>query len=319
MFFICSRTVKRVQYPMPSPYRRDVARLKAEIVARVDAGEALRAVCASPGLPAEHTARVWAKADPAFGAALAAARRQGAWRRLWTFDEAQAAAFLARARSGEPINSLFGQPGMPSRETYRRWKAAQPPFAEAVHALRQRRDAQLGEKGRARRRPFDQALADRIIVRLNAGVCGRLRLEDVLAGDPDLPGAVILTRWRREQPEFDQVLRMIASARRWAVAPVPEPVVDRVVSHIVEGGSLASFSRLPGAPSQGKLRRWRRDPNFARKVARACEWREEWYRDQILMAAQDAAPGTAKETQRRIGALKRHLGRLCHRPGPVRR
>jgi hypothetical protein len=304
---------------MPSQYRHDATRLKAEILARLDAGETLRAVCASAGMPAGDAVRRWARTDPLFGEALAAAYRRGTHRRLWAFDEAKAAAFLARARAGAPINSLFGQPGMPSRETYRRWKTAQPPFAEAVHGLRQRRDAQLGERGRARRRPFDQTLADRIIVRLNAGVSAKLRLEEVLAADRDLPGAVILTRWRREQPEFDQVLRTIASVRRRAVAPVPELMVDRVVSHIVEGGSLASFSRLPGAPSQGKLRRWRRDPNFARQVARACEWREEWYRDQILMAAQDAAPGMAEETQRRIGALKRHLGRLCHRPGPVRR
>lgn len=304
---------------MPGQYRRDAARLKAEIVGRADAGEALRAICASPGVPAEDTVRTWAKADAAFGEALATARRRGTWRRLWTFDEAMAAAFLSRARAGEPIGSLLGQAGMPTRETYRRWKTAQPPFAEAVFALRQRRDVQLGERGRARRRPFDQALADRIIVRLNAGVFAKLRLEEVLAADPDLPSSVILTRWRREQPEFDNVLRVIASVRRRAVAPVPEPIVRRVVSHIVEGGSLASFSRLRGAPSQGMLRRWRRDPGFAREVARACDWREEWYHDQILMAAQDATPQTACEIQRRIGALKRHLGRLHHRPGPVRR
>src|SRR5437899_6558701 len=165
---------------MPSPYARDAPRLKGEIVARVEAGEAVRVVCASPGVPSEYTVRKWARADAAFGDALAAAQRRATWRRLWAFDEAKAAAFLARARAGEPIHTLLGQPGMPSRGAYRRWKAAQAPFAEAAFALLQRRDAQIGERGRARRRAFDPVLAGRIVARLHKG----LRLEDLLTRDP---------------------------------------------------------------------------------------------------------------------------------------
>src|SRR5258708_1733865 len=127
---------------MPSQYRHEASRLKTEIVARVDAGDTLRAVCASSGMPAGDAVRRWARTDPLFGEALAAAYRRGTWRRLWAFDEAKAAAFLARARAGEPVKSLLGQPGMPSREIYRRWKTAQPAFAEAVFALLRRRDAQ---------------------------------------------------------------------------------------------------------------------------------------------------------------------------------
>jgi hypothetical protein len=52
---------------MPSPYAQDALRLKAEMVARVDAGEHLRAVCASPGMPVESTVRTWARADSLFG------------------------------------------------------------------------------------------------------------------------------------------------------------------------------------------------------------------------------------------------------------
>ncbi|MDB5499124.1 MAG: hypothetical protein JWP28_3155 [Phenylobacterium sp.] len=195
---------------MPSRYRRDAARLKAEIVARVEAGETLGAICASPGLPAKDAVRTWAKDDAASGEALSAARRRAAWRRLWAFDEAKAQAFLARARAGQPVKSLVGRPGMPSRETYRRWKIAHPPFAEAAFALRQGRDARARAWGLARRRDFDRALADRIVVRMNKG----LKLEDILAADPELPGSVTLARWRREQPEFDAVLRRIFAARR---------------------------------------------------------------------------------------------------------
>ena len=304
---------------MPSRYRQDAARLSAEIVARVDGGEVLRAVCVSPGMPTEQTVRNWARADAAFGEALAAARRRGTWRRLWAFDEAKAAAFLARARAGEPINALIGQPGMPSRYVYRYWNATQAPFAEAVFALRQRRDAGLGERGRARRRAFDQALADRIIVRLNKGFLAGVRLEDVLTADPDLPCWETMMRWRREQPEFDRVLRMMISARRAAVKPVPEFLVEEVVDHIVEGGSFASFSRVRGAPSQGTLRRWLRDPNFAEAVAQACEWREDWYQDRIEHIARRTPPGPVREMNRAIGPLLRHLVRLRHRPGTTHR
>ena len=59
---------------------------------------------------------------------------------------------------------------MPSRPTYDRWRTAHTPFAEAAFALRHRRDAQIGERGRARRRVIDQALADRIIVRMRKGL-----------------------------------------------------------------------------------------------------------------------------------------------------
>ena len=124
---------------MPRPHAQDARRLKAEIVARVDAGEYLRAVCASPGMPVESTVRTWSRTDPHFGEALAAARRRGTWRRHCAYDEARAGAFLARARAGETIRSLLGQPGMPSQRTYTHWNRTQAPFAEATFALRQRR------------------------------------------------------------------------------------------------------------------------------------------------------------------------------------
>ena len=306
---------------MPRRYRPDeLARLKAEVVGRARAGEALAAICRSAGMPAHSTVRGWGTRDAAFAAELLAARRAGDWRRRFAFDEAVAAAFLARAQAGEAINSLIGVPGMPSRATYTYWTRTQGAFAEAVFALRQRRDAVIGARGRARRRDFDPALADRIIVGLHKGLPRGLRLEDVLAADPALPCRPVLARWRREQPEFDQVLKMILTARRALGPRVPAPVVEDVVDHIVEGGSFASYSRLPGGPSRTTLRAWfRRDAAFARAVRGACEDREHWYEDRILMAAEGAAPGTAAVRARAIGSLKQQLGRLRHRPGAVHR
>ena len=93
---------------MPSPYARDLPALKAEIVARVEGGARLRAVCAGVGAPCAQTVRNWALADPLFAAELARARRVGDWRRAYGFDDAKAAAFLARARAGARIPSVAG-------------------------------------------------------------------------------------------------------------------------------------------------------------------------------------------------------------------
>jgi terminase small subunit-like protein len=295
---------------MASPYAQDAPRLKAAIVARAEAGEFLNAICASPGMPCVLTVRHWSRTDPLFGEALAAARRRGEWRRLWVVDEPKAAAFLARARAGEPIRSLLGQPGMPSQTAYRRWKIAQAPFAEAAFALLRRRDVRGREWGRARRRDFDPKVADQIIARLNTGP----GLKALLAADPELPSREIVARWRREQPQFDRVLRMILAAKRRAMPPAPEVLVDEVVEHIVTGGTFLSYSRLPGAPSYNTLRRWMRDPDFAHEVAQACEWREQWCYEQIEMVAEQTPPGPIREMERSIGPLKRQLVRLRHRP-----
>ncbi|MBS0361167.1 MAG: hypothetical protein JSR98_07290 [Proteobacteria bacterium] len=299
---------------MPSRYRHDRARLKAEIVARVAAGETIKVVCAESGWPAPMTVRTWARMDPLFGADLAAAARRGAWRRLWTYDEAKAAALLARARAGESLRSLWGQPGLPTRGQYFRWKASQPEFAEATFALLQRRDARIGERGRARRRDFNQELADRIVARLWATYPAALRLEDLLKADPALPCWETLMRWRRQQPEFDRVMRTVLAARRRRVRPVPDFVVEEVSDHIALGGSFFSYSRQPGGPSRGALRRWMRDPAFAEAVAGACEVREDFLWDQVAEVAETVPPGPIREMDRAIGPLKRRIVTLRNRP-----
>jgi hypothetical protein len=303
---------------MPSRYRRDAQRLKAEIVGRVAAGERLGVVCTTPGLPLGETVRAWARADAAFGAALDGAKALAAQRRL-RFDEAQAEAFLARARAGERINALLREPGMPGRRAYRHWCATQAPFSEAVYALRQRRDQEIGRRGRARFRAWDEGLGDRIIVAVNKGAT----LEEALAGDPALPCRPTVRRWRREQPAFDGVLRMMFAARRRrrsAARGLTPELAERIVERIVEGGSFNSLSREPRMPSRQTLRRWVHvRPDFARAVAAACEDREDWYCDQIAMIAETVTPGTAQAARQRMVPLLRQLARLRHRPGAAHR
>lgn len=235
------------------------------------------------------------------------------------FDDAVAAAFLARARAREPINSLIGQPGMPDRATYSYWKAVDAPFHEAVALLVERRDQELGQRGRGRFRPFDPALADRILVRANRGE----RLADILAADPELPSLPVVRRWRRQEPTFRKVLGLAlraAQRRRAALRGCTPAMRAAVIERIVMGGSFASIGREPGMPSRQTLRRWTRaSRDFADEVAQACEDREDWYMDQIVMLAAAAGPGTAGIMRRRIGRLKRRLVQLRHRPGAVHR
>jgi hypothetical protein len=167
-------------------------------------------------------------------------------------------------------------------------------------------------------------VADRVIVALHkrssGGLPADLTLEEVLATDPALPSRPVLTRWRREQPEFDRVLKMIFAAwraGRWAAEPVPDVLVEEIVEHIMFGGSFASYCRA-GGPSRATLRRWNaKDPAFAAQVAQACELREEWLHDQVVDILTSAPPGPLREMKRSVGPLLRHMTRLRHRPGAV--
>lgn len=303
---------------MGSRYRREGARLRSEIVARVAAGEPLRVVCAAAGMPGRQTVRAWARADALFAADLGRAEAALAAGRL-RFDEAKAAALLARARAGEAINGLLREAGMPGRRAYRHWCASQPPFAEAVFALRRRRDQEIGWRGRARLRAWDAALGDQILVAVIRGAT----LAGALAADPALPSLPVVRRWRREQPAFDAELRavLVVRQRRHGRARGCTPqVAQRIVDRIVEGGSFNSIGREPGMPSRQTLRAWvRARPDFARAVARACEDREDWYDDQILMISEAATPATLEVAKRQVGRIKRQLVRLRHRPGAAHR
>jgi hypothetical protein len=92
--------------------------------------------------------------------------------------------------------------------------------------------------------------------------------------------------------------------------------MGEVIGRIREGASLNSLSREPGAPGRATLRRWlAARPEFAAAVAQACQDREDWHHDQILTLAESAPAGAVPAARRRIGALRRQLVRLRHRPG----
>ena len=178
----------------------------------------------------------------------------------------------------------------------------------------------------ARRRAFDPVLADRIIVGVNKG----LKLEAVLAGDPALPCRPTLRRWRREEPAFDAVLKMIfaawrsrgagvASGRGPGPGRVPAVVREAVCGAIEDGGSFASLAR-DGFASRATLRRWYRvDGDFAQAVDRACALREDALDFELWVAAEGVPPGPVKEMNRAVAPITRSIARLRHRPGAVHR
>jgi len=300
----------------PSPF--DIPRIRIEVLARVAAGETVKGVCAGPGMPGPSTVHRWARENAPFGEELARAQRVGTFRRLYAYDEAKAAAFLARVRAGEPRRSLLGKPGMPSQHTFRDWCIRQAPFAEELHRLRQEQLAGHAERFRQARRDWDPALADRILGRVfRDGSLAR-----VLNADPGLPCFHVVQRWRREQPEFDRALkRMFAAWRRrprlgTERSRCTPALTERIAARIVEGASLADLGREAGMPARSTLYRWvAREPGFARAVWEASAHREDWYRDQMLAVLDRLGPASNRAIQRALAPLARRLGSLRRLPG----
>ncbi len=210
--------------------------------------------------------------------------------------------------------SVLRDPAMPSRRTCNYWRATQGHFQGELWRLHGLRAQARAQRCRDRFRHWDASLADRILVRVAHGEA----LEPMLAGDPALPCRGVLRRWRREQPEYDRALIVaiaVGRRRRGRMNSRCTPALtEAIADRIREGASLASLGRARGMPSRATLYGWvasRRD--FAGEVAQACEDREEWYADQILMVTEDAATTTA--AQRQVASLIRRHARLQYRPG----
>lgn len=290
--------------------------LRPAILARIAAGEFQKAVCAEQGMPSVGALQLWARQDPAFGAELKTALAQGKQRRQFAFDPVQAEALLDRLRVGETIGKVLADPAMPDWLTYGRWRMTQPEFAEEVHRLNLLKEEARLAKIRARRWPFDQALADKIMARLAGG-----EPLEVLDKAPDLPSMTVVRCWRRENRQFreDMALHLRIHERRFRARPraprkrTPE-MMAAVLDAVRQGESLLSFARRPGAPNHQTLYVWvRKFPDFAREIELAYRDREDWFTDQVMIAADADIP--EKERQRRIAAIKARMSKLGARPG----
>ncbi|WP_372782174.1 hypothetical protein [Phenylobacterium sp.] len=308
--------------PFATPYPQPA--VKAAILARVAAGETVKDICrGDPALPTPESISIWSRQDPAFREAMAAARRRVDWMRRFAFDEAVAAAFLARVAAGERVKAVVGQPGMPGQATYRYWRRTQVGFQEGLWRLRGFRYARLAEQHRARPRwgAFDPAVADRILVRVARGE-GWAR---ILETDRSLPHRQAAMLWRAAEPEWDRALKIaFRFGRRTAAAARSRAraaeLTEAITSKIVTGASLCGLGREPEMPCAATLLRWfHRWPDFAREIDEACEFRDWWFDDQILAIGERHGPLGLAAARREAAPLERRMNGLAKRPGWKRR
>jgi len=297
------------------------ALLKQQIVARVAAGETVKAICAGDAaMPCAESVSIWARRDPLFHAELTQAQRRGDWMRRFVFDEAKAAAFLARVAAGERITDLVGAPGMPGPATYRYWRRTQYAFQATLWRLREARYGRLKaqNQSRVRWREFDPAVADRIFVRVVRGE-GWVRM---LASDPSLPDRQAAARWRLQNPAWDRAMRVAFEAGRRARSRSPAgtrctpELVEEIVRRIAAGASLRGVGQDPAMPCAQTLYAWAaRWPEFAKEVQQACDFRDWMLSERMIdICARPRARGLAA-AQREAAALRLRVNQLAKRPG----
>lgn len=287
------------------------AEMQARVIRRLEAGMTIRALCQERDYPNRETLRVWGKADPQFARQMATARGWGQGCRRYAragpvFDQARADAFLLAVRRGETEETLARRPEWPSRKRLARWRRERPEFAESLDAA-----ARFARDFRGPRKPFDQTIADAIIVRVSRGET----LGD-LAKDPAMPRWLALERWGQRRPDFAAALKIAhrwGHRRRMRARGKPTPrLTAAIAEHILAGGSLTSASReVPGAPGRVTLWKWRRaHPDFARDIELALHMRDQQLMDQVLMIAQDTTPETLAADKARLGQLRLRYGQL---------
>ena len=196
-------------------YQRNAAARQAAVL-RVEAGLmrgwTLKSACSQPWAPSIQTLWNWAAEDPGVMIRLRQAREAGrSLRPRWAierfrYDYDRVDRFLARVEAGESVAAMQRARTAPEPELIRAWKHMRPEFV-ARYAAAKRAGAAVR---RARpRRPFDPAVADRIVAGVNRGeTLAALMRQD------GMPGLAALRRWRRTQPEFAFALRLAVTGGR---------------------------------------------------------------------------------------------------------
>jgi len=293
--------------------------VRDNLLARVAAGELIRDICAAPGQPSVGAVSFWARRDPAFAAALAAAKAAGRDVRLQprlAFHEPTARKLLARLAAGETIAPILRDPAMPSRRAYAHWRATQGWFAEEVGRLNAVKEAEKTHRCRRRFRRFDPRLADRIVDRLLEG--GALRA--ILAADPELPAPHVVARWRIDQPDFDANLRScaiaVAAARRPFRSRCTPALMDAIWERVLFGDTLATIGLQPDMPCRTSLYAWMKSkPAFRDSVAEALDFRLDLLGDQIRQAGARRVAGdldAKRDWENLCGQADRIEARLEH-------
>lgn len=294
------------------PFAYPRAEMQGRVIERLEAGCPLRVLEREPGFPRLQTLLTWAKADPGFAVRMARARAWGKGQRISAtagpvYDAGRAEALLVKVRLGEALKDLVKRPEGPKRRLLNRWRRERPDFDAALkEAVRSAADTWR----RRKRWPYDEALADRIILRVHKGET----LPQVMA-DPGMPGKDALARWRRSHPEFAGALKAASRSgfrvRARARRRTPE-LLAAIMAHVEQGGSVRSAAMtVPGAPSVSNLRAWlKADPAFARDVAWAKRMRDEQMMDLALEIGERTTAASAAEDAARFAQLRRRYGQL---------
>jgi hypothetical protein len=301
--------------PRRPPFSYPRAEMQARVLARLEGGYSVKGLRRLGGYPSHETIYRWAREDPGFAAAMDRARAR--WRgetrarRLAqaAYDEDRADAFVRKVRRGHAIRDLVKAPGQPSYDLLRAWKRQRPEFARVLaRAVRFSR----ATGGAAKRpKPYDEAVADQIVLRVSKGEARR----DV-EREPGMPGRANVDRWRREEPGFAYALRVAGlSHLRHAMTAQRRSnpaLTARIVAHIRRGGSLLSAARrVKGAPYANHLYAWMRTrPAFAQAVKAAEMERDDRLADRVLDIAERATPETLAADRLRMGLVKKRLGQV---------
>lgn len=294
------------------------ARLKAEILQHLATGAPLRVVAALPGMPAWSRIQHWRTRDTAFDEAVALALRRGKHHRFGHFDEALARTVTRRYAAGETLIAIAADPAMPSLDRITHWRRSQGEFGAEILRLKSI-NADVRRQVLSQRPqpwPYDQAMADHILVRVVQGE----KLRAMLAKDPALPSGDVIKRWRHEQPVFDHELAIAwrTGVRRRHRAQRRKTLGPKIALGIAMGGTLTSLGRRRKMPSTGTLSRWlAQDPDLAQTIHDACAWREMMLNDQQLDIANSMPGLPLKDLKHLLAPLSRQESRL--RNWPARR
>lgn len=148
--------VRRLQRRAPGSrtYVRFSAKVARAVCRRLATGETMASIDRDPEMPCTATVRVWARAYPRFGEALARARQAGGWadgsdrsQGVARYRPEVGQAICARISAGEALSAICADPDMPSTSTVYRWRAEEPDFAEELRLAREVQAERLCEVG----------------------------------------------------------------------------------------------------------------------------------------------------------------------------